>query len=151
MNGFKTIRINENSDFEEKNISDFLNDRYITSLNSNAKNAYKIIFTPEALEDLDNHILWGEHKQKNMVEQGGNMIGNVYQDKSTRQIFAVVHKLIPIHGAKGTPAYLEIDLDASYEARLIEQEILEKGESGLRRVGWYYTHPGGLGVCCRNH
>ncbi len=103
----------------------------------------RIFILETALHDLDKHIMWNQRRAENRVEQGGYMMGEVYEDDKTGVLFAVVKRMIPILNAKGTPTYLDMSAEASYEAS--QNENMIKSE-GMRRVGWYHTHPGELNV-----
>lgn len=140
MKGFKTIKISDEFIPEISEFPEFDGKTLISS------SAGKIFFMPSALKDLDAHIHWGERRRDNLVEQGGYMIGNVYRDFKTQALFAIVSRLVPVHGAEGTEAFLDMGTDASYDATLRENEILQKDNNNMRRVGWYHTHPGRLGV-----
>lgn len=145
MKGFKTIKISDEFIPEISEFPIFEGKESISS-SEKSRRSGKIYFMPSALKDLDEHIHWGERRRDNLVEQGGYMLGNVYRDSKTNILFAIVSRLVPVHGAEGTEAFLDMGTDASYDAKLRENEIIQEQENELRRVGWYHTHPGGLGV-----
>lgn len=144
MKGFKTIKISDEFIPEISEFPEF-DGKTLISSSERSHRSGKIFFMPSALKDLDAHIHWGERRHDNLVEQGGYMIGNVYRDSKTNTLFAIVSCLVPVHGAEGTEAFLDMGTDASYDATLRENEILQE-DNNIRRVGWYHTHPGGLGV-----
>lgn len=146
MKGFKTIKITETFTPLEKGAPSFPNEEWVISVPCGNKKCNKIFFLPEALDDLDAHIHWDERRSDNLVEQGGYMLGNVYKYPKSDQLYAIVSKLIPVVGAEGTSAYLDMGTDASYEASIAEQQAIMDSDNELRRIGWYHTHPGSLGV-----
>lgn len=146
MKGFKTIKITETFTPLEKGAPSFLSEEWVISVPCGNKKCNKIFFLPEALDELDAHIHWGERRSDNLVEQGGYMLGNVYKYPKSDQLYAIVSKLIPVVSAEGTSAYLDMGTDASYEASIAEQQAIIDSDNELRRIGWYHTHPGSLGV-----
>ena len=145
MKKFKTIRVSDEFIPEISELPYFDDESCISSSERNQRSGI-IYFFPSALKDLDEHIHWGERRHDNVIEQGGYMLGNVYRDSGTDILFAIVLRLVPIYGAEGTAAFLDMGTDASYDATLRENEILQKNHDKMRRVGWYHTHPGGLNV-----
>lgn len=146
MKGFKTIKITETFTPIEKGAPSFPSEEWVVSVPCGNKTCNKIFFLPEALDELDAHIHWGEKRSDNLVEQGGYMLGSVYKYPKSDQLYAIVSKLIPVVGAEGTSAYLNMGTDASYEASIAEQQAIMDSNNELRRIGWYHTHPGSLGV-----
>lgn len=145
MKGFKTIKISDEFVPEVAESPEF-EERISVSSSKKSRCAGRIYFMSSALKELDAHIHWGERCRDNLVEQGGYMLGNVYRDSKTQIIFAIVSHLVPVYGAEGTAAFLDMGTDASYNATLRENKIIEEHENKIRRVGWYHTHPGGLDV-----
>lgn len=146
MKGFKTIRVTETFTLQEKEAPLFSSEEWLISVPCSSKKCNKIFFLPEALDELDAHIHWGERRSDNLVEQGGYMLGNVYKYPKSNQLYAIVSKLIPVIDAEGTSAYLDMGPAASYEASIVEQQTIINSNNELRRIGWYHTHPGSLGV-----
>jgi len=146
MKGFKTIKITETFTPLETGVPSFPAEEWVVSVPCGNKKCNKIFFLPEALDELDAHIHWGERRSDNLVEQGGYMLGNVFKYPKSKQLYAIVSKLIPVVGAEGTSAYLDMGTDASYEASIAEQQAIMDSDNELRRIGWYHTHPGSLGV-----
>lgn len=145
MKGFKTIKISDEFIPEMSEFPIFEEKENISS-SEKSRRIGRIYFMPSALKDLDSHIHWGERRHDNLVEQGGYMLGNVYRDSKTNTLFAIVSHLVPVHGAEGTEGFLDMGTDASYDATLRENELIQEQENKIRRVGWYHTHPDTLGV-----
>lgn len=145
MNGFRTLNVSNEFIPESADTPLFENKICSSSSPANGRNG-KIFFMPSALKDLDEHISWGQNLRENLVEQGGYMLGNVYRDSLTGTLFAIVLRLVPVYGAEGTPTYLYMGTDASFDATIRENEIIQENNNSLRRVGWYHTHPGSLSV-----
>ena len=107
--------------------------------------SHRIYFLPSALRDLDEHIWWGQYTKSNHVEQGGLMVGNVFVEPGDGFVYAIVEHLVPMHGAKGSPGFLEMDTDAFYDAIQEAQKLIDQNNS-TRQIGWYHTHPNTLDV-----
>ena len=145
MIGFKKLAVSDEFIPSYSEIPVFEGKELVSSSIRDAENG-KLFFMPSALRELDEHIHWGEYRRDNRIEQGGILIGNVYKDKTTQVLFAIVAHLIPMHRAVGSPGLLKMGLDASYDVSLKEQEMIDESGGVSRRVGWYHTHPGMLDV-----
>lgn len=120
--------------------------RFLISTYSDHPDDHRIFLLPDALKDLDDHIHWGNYLKENMVEVGGYMVGQVFRNPRSGNYFAVVHRMIPIHGAKGSPGYLEMGASESCDAMEEESEVIRSNGGKWIRVGWYHIHPNQLEV-----
>ena len=145
MEGFKTIKITDDFVPEIADIPSLSKKAGVHSALGCKANGVLFILD-DALKDLNDHIHWSEYRRENLVEQGGFMLGNVYRDTKTHVLFGIVRRLIPVDGAEGSAAYLDMGTDASYDAVMNEQAVIQESKNKLRRIGWYHTHPGSLGV-----
>lgn len=145
MIGFKKIKVSEEFIPPYSEIPNWEGKETVSSSYKNSRFGI-LFFMPNAQKELNEHIHWGESRRDNLVEQGGVMIGNVYRDSNTKVLFAIVSHVIPMHGAVGTPGFLDMGIDASYDVQLKQQELIKKSNGVNRRVGWYHTHPGTLNV-----
>ncbi len=145
MAHFRKIRISDSFVPEERSLPVFPDKECLHSYQSGAS-CGKIFFLPSALTELDRHIHWGQKLRDNIVEQGGYLLGNVYCDPGTQEIFAIIEHLVPVLGANGTATHLSASLDVAYATQLKEQEIIQQHNNTLHRIGSYHTHPGGLDV-----
>lgn len=104
-----------------------------------------LIFTKEANEVLCDSIGWGGRGQgartgKNRVEQGGVLIGRVFQFK--QEIYNCVEYII-LADTKGSPTFVEFTNAMWAEM----QEKLSKINEDLKQdeqvfiTGWFHTHP----------
>lgn len=97
---------------------------------------------PSAFLELDAHIHWKIQARINQKEQGGMMVGEVFRDLETEQVYGIVRHLIPSEHA-GDATYLQFTHEdwsrmlRTYEERFHQRE----GEERLRIIGWYHTHP----------
>lgn len=106
-----------------------------------------IFITKKAAGQIFNHILWGEITKKNVYEQGGILVGNVFMDKELGVQYAIVEQAIAGINAKGSPAYLEISPEV-WKDMIDEVDLyLDKNPNkNIQIIGWYHTHPNNLSV-----
>jgi len=102
---------------------------------------------PTAWESLSEHIGWGKTTDDNTVEQGGLLLGRVFQQKDSEGLTGIALSAIPGKLARGSAAYLEMTHE-TWAALLKQADELIDGnpELGLQVIGWYHTHPNNLSV-----
>jgi len=101
-----------------------------------------LFLEPAACKQLNQHIGWQSPKPANQIEQGGLLIGKVFQKESDKVYWAVVNSIVPSIGARGTPASLEIDHNDWKE---MLDRFDEHGDEYIV-IGWYHTHPNNLDI-----
>ncbi len=123
-------------------------DQALNSIISNETDLkVKILLTEEAQEQIRKHISWGERTKNNIVEQGGILLGHVYNDIDRKVQFAVVEKAIAGNSAKGSSAYLEMGHEVWREMVEMADKYLDANpEYNIQIIGWYHTHPNSLDV-----
>lgn len=97
-----------------------------------------------AFEKICDHLAWGTHNSRNLVEQGGLLVGDAFSD-TDGQIFGVVKDIIPGELARGSAAYLEVTQE-SWKQMLDKFDSLTEENNAKHILGWYHTHPGKLDV-----
>jgi proteasome lid subunit RPN8/RPN11 len=112
-----------------------------------ADRSYALYMEPGASRDLMAHIEWGRDSDRNRVEQGGLLLGQVCTDPDSSQVYGVVEAVIPGDRAKGSGAYLLMDHD-TWKAMLDRADELNAaaGDAAMQVIGWYHTHPNELSV-----
>lgn len=104
-----------------------------------------LIFNKYSIRKLTEALEWGEYTKKNVVEQGGILLGTIslYGD----EIYCFVEDIL-LAKTKGRPAFVEFTKDMwndmQKELSTINEERDEK--SKLVIIGWFHTHPNDLGV-----
>lgn len=127
-------RLNSNMDSLESDTNSDL--RSLLFLGQKAKN------------QIWEHIRWGHYDSfENKNEQGGILIGRVYQDNVDKLIYGIVEQVVTANSAEGHPAYLKMTHE-SWSQMLDDADkiIDEDANSELQIIGWYHTHPNNLGV-----
>lgn len=117
------------------------------SLNSEIQSdisAY-LIFNKYSIEKLKTDLDWGKKSDRNQVEQGGILLGNIALYKS--EIYCFVEEVL-LAKTKGMPAFVEFTSDMWNDMQS-ELAALNEGRSQSNKliiVGWFHTHPNNLGV-----
>lgn len=98
---------------------------------------------PSAFVELDQHIHWGKQTQENSCEQGGILIGSVYNDNESDSVCGVVQHVIP-STKPGNITYIQFTHDdwiSMYKE--FEDKYSNSGDANqsLKVIGWYHTHP----------
>lgn len=107
----------------------------------------KIFLNKDTQDQIWHHIGWGKRTDQNIVEQGGILLGHVYQDPRTGVQFAIVKKAIPGKSAKGTSAYLEMGHEVWKEMiEMVDNYLDANPNYNIQIIGWYHTHPNSLDV-----
>lgn len=107
-----------------------------------------IFIHKEAFECIKNHIGFGKDTEKNQVEQGGLLFGEVlkYTNEQNKSIFiGIVNFALAAKTAEGSMRHLHFN-HATWHSLLEEQEKIKKDESKKQLIGWYHTHPKQLQV-----
>lgn len=130
---------------------DYAHERVLVSDNffsSNADEHWRLYVLPDAAEQILSYIHWGTKHVKNLVEQGGFLLGRYFRDEEKKVTVCLVEQAVPAVQASGTAGYLvmqKADLLAAHGE-------MDKGNRGrpenqrLRMVGWFHTHPNSLDV-----
>ena len=108
----------------------------------------QLYIAPAAMREIAKHIEWGIDTDENRVEQGGLLLGVPYHDPESGTVWSKVVCTVPATLGQGSGTYLLLDHRA-WKAMLDRIDSAEDGcadVAGLSVVGWYHTHPGGLGV-----
>jgi proteasome lid subunit RPN8/RPN11 len=112
-----------------------------------SKTNHELYISMQAMNQIKNHIEWGEGTHNNQVEQGGILLGHVYKDSVKEIFFGIVEEAIAGKSAKGSGAYLEMDHTTWKEMIDYADNILDSNpQKNLQIIGWYHTHPNGLSV-----
>jgi hypothetical protein len=108
--------------------------------------AYALYLRPRARREIQEHIAWGERMRRNLVEQGGILLGRAYRDPRDGTIWAEVETAVPGASAQGSAAFVEFG-HHTWGEMLHRVDRLGDIEGGTPQViGWYHTHPGELSV-----
>ena len=123
-------------------------DQSLDSIVSNqTESNVKIFITEEVQNQIWSHIGWGERINRNIVEQGGILLGQVYKDLEQKIQFAVVEKAIAGWTAKGSSAYLEMGHEVWKEMiEMVDNYLDANPNYNIQIIGWYHTHPNSLDV-----
>jgi proteasome lid subunit RPN8/RPN11 len=106
-------------------------------------NTENILFlTKESKDLLFDHIGWGKKTEKNIVEQGGLLIGKPYQINDN--IISIAHSIIPAESTSSNAAYLNMGNDAW--GKMLAEYDNRYAEKDYKIIGWYHTHPNSLSV-----
>jgi proteasome lid subunit RPN8/RPN11 len=150
----------ENKKFEIKSKTDYLLQelsipkeyfKIDESLNSTCKNLQSdslLFISEKAKEQIWNHIQWGNMQTSmNEKEQGGILLGQVYNDKERKIQFAFVEQVVAGKSARGNSTYLKMD-HTTWSEMLKEADSIidDQTEDKTQVIGWYHTHPMGLDV-----
>lgn len=98
-----------------------------------------------AARKLFEHIGWGAKTGDNGVEQGGLLLGRVFEDQERDLVCGLVEDAVPARLARGSSTYLHFSAPA-WKEMLDYVDLLEDSDRQLKVIGWYHTHPGSLGV-----
>ena len=100
------------------------------TLDGRILNGPVLIIDSEARRTLGNHIGWGQSTNANRVEQGGCMVGDIFEFNGS--YFGLVRDFIPA-ATQGTSVSLDITAEMWQEMQAIA--------GGRNVIGWYHTHP----------
>ncbi len=108
---------------------------------------HRLYIKEDAREQIFKHIGWKNPQPRNSDEQGGILVGHVFQDTEKDVLYGVVEEAIPGVHAKGSPAYLKMD-HQTWKAMIQRvDEILDAApDNKLQVIGWFHTHPNSLSV-----
>ncbi len=105
-----------------------------------------LFLSRNALAELKSHVDWGQRTARNVVEQGGLLVGYAYTNAD--QIWTDVIAALPGDTGEATSGSLHfsprlmLQLVQDYHARVSEGSV--PADSTI--VGWYHTHPNRLPV-----
>ncbi|MGZ5445355.1 MAG: hypothetical protein ACXW5U_25815 [Thermoanaerobaculia bacterium] len=115
---------------------------------ADADRTHGLYIEPRASRDLMAHIEWGRDSDRNRVEQGGLLLGQVCIDPDSGEVYGLVEAVIPGDRAKGSGAYLLMDHE-TWKAMLDRADDLNTAAgdaAAMQVIGWYHTHPNELSV-----
>lgn len=101
-----------------------------------------LVISQRAEREIKDHIGWAEKTRYNIREQGGIMIGSPYLVDG--RTVSVVECAIPAELSESNAAYLKMDTETWLKMLNCYDESYR--DQGLYVVGWFHTHPNGLGV-----
>lgn len=103
----------------------------------------RLIFQPAAQQRMLSHIEWGQRTPRNTVEQGGILVGKIYQCGNI--VYGVVEDTIQAR-TQGSSAYVQFNHEAWDEMQRKLDDMNEERQDKLIVIGWYHTHPNELSV-----
>lgn len=119
-------------------------DSYIEYAHSKS---HTLLITDEAMKQIFNHIEWGKRTRRNVVEQGGILLGQVFRDENKKSTYGIVEAAIAGRLAKGSSAHLDMTHETWKQMLDSADEILnENPGKTFPVIGWYHTHPNELWV-----
>lgn len=105
-----------------------------------------IYFEPQSLNSLDGHFSWGKNNDCNVVEQGGILIGEVFSDKRTDNVWGIVYDVIPAKNAPSNKTHLCLTTDVWIDMYTELDNKYQNMDKPHKIIGWYHTHPNNLDV-----
>jgi hypothetical protein len=135
-NNFKINKINGAFEIQEKALP--LNQSDLYKKDSN----YLLYITKEAKKKLYEYINWGEFNDNNKKEQGGILIGTVFQDTQKGIVYGIVKDIIIADTNKRSGTSLVMDI--STWKKMLEEFNAIHNNSLI--IGWFHTHPNNLAV-----
>lgn len=103
----------------------------------------RLIFQPLAQKRMLSHIEWGQSTPRNTVEQGGILIGKIYQCGNI--VYGIVEDTIQAR-TQGSASYVKFNHEAWDEMQRKLDDINSERKDKLIVIGWYHTHPNELPV-----
>lgn len=140
---FKIVAITK-KDFLSKIPFTLFSKKYIIDNYDYGQQNNTLFVTETACQEISEHIGWNRYDVGfNRVEQGGLLIGEVFEDNNI--IYGIAHRAIAGNLAKGSATYL--DMNHKVWKSMLERadELIEKNNN-LHIIGWYHTHPNSLNV-----
>ena len=107
------------------------------------ENQSELFFLREAFSELNEHISWGRKTATNIHEQGGILVGSVFNDSEKKCICGIVYHVIR-SDKDGDATYIQFTHDnwiQMYREFEEKHSHEENGKLELRVIGWYHTHP----------
>lgn len=146
--------IKEGKGMEPISQPDLLNkiDSCLKSDNAKNENPFLILLNPSCFQEICDYIGWGEETEKNQIEQGGIILGNVYKDPDSELTVGVAKCSVPAIGADASITHFEIGLEAWHKmlAYMDEMNRILIDKEKIYLIGWYHTHPKHLKVYMSN-
>jgi proteasome lid subunit RPN8/RPN11 len=120
---------------------------YDSSIEYAHSKSHKLFIEIEAMKQIFEHIGWGKRIERNVVEQGGILLGQVFRDENQKLTYGIAEKAIAGSLAKGSSAYLDMTHETWKQMLDSVDEILNGNpEKNFQVIGWYHTHPNSLSV-----
>ena len=145
----KTFKIQKVHEYTLKNMPkpDYQCDQELGHSISLSKSDSVLYIMPAAREQIFEHIGWGLDKDENRNEQGGVLLGKVFQDVNNNNICGVVERVVEANTARGSATYLEINHETWHQMiKQVDCLLDHEMYKDLQIVGWYHTHPNRLDV-----
>ena len=114
----------------------------LKSDNRTGASKHELYILNKAHEIIFNHIEWSADSPFNKVEQGGLLVGEVFEDPNTTLFYGVVEVAVPAQSANGTTTHLTMDHESWKEMT----DLIDKEYGDKQIIGWYHTHPNQLDV-----
>ena len=104
-----------------------------------------LVFENHSCAKIKELLEWGKFTSKNIVEQGGILLGKVYRHKN--EIFNIVEDCV-LANTKGSHYFVEFTHDMWLDMQRQVDEINRNRSENekLVIVGWFHTHPNDLSV-----
>lgn len=98
-----------------------------------------------AHQKLKKSLDWGKRTRRNVVEQGGILLGRAMRYRGT---FYSLAEDILFAQTEGTPAFVELthSMWAEMQNSLGKINAARSSQDRLVIIGWFHTHPNGLDV-----
>ena len=120
--------------------------RFVADSGTGIDSGYQCQFSHPAWQAILSHIGWGRRTKANVSEQGGILVGRVYDGTPKGPVWAVVEHAIPARRGTGNDISLELG-HAAWKDMIDELDrIRDAGAANAQVVGWYHTHPNRLDV-----
>jgi len=104
---------------------------------------YHLIFTASAFQKLKMALDWNQRTKRNIIEQGGVLIGAAYHCQN--QLYCVADDIILARTA-GNSSFVEFTPSCWSEMQdKLDELNCEREKKGVI-IGWFHTHPNGLPV-----
>jgi len=144
---FQITSSTQSYQIQSKKIPEFhIEDKSYYNLSQITATNYHLFITRDTKNKIDNHIFWGERNEINANEQGGILLGEVYQDPDKKIIFGIADDAIPARSARGSGAYLEMSHETWKQMIDRVDHLIESQNKKIQIIGWYHTHPNSLDV-----
>ncbi|MDP9120422.1 MAG: hypothetical protein M3O15_03495 [Acidobacteriota bacterium] len=109
--------------------------------NFHGASRYHLTVVAAASRTLFDEIGWGLTTRGNQVEQGGLLLGQVFEDHERDLIYALVRDVAPARLARGSSTHLQFSTQAWKEMLDSIDRKQERSSNPLKVIGWYHTHP----------
>lgn len=125
----------------------FLIHKAFSSVSQVSSESHRLFIGAKARKQIFDHIGWGKRTDRNIVEQGGILLGQVFRDELQELTYGIVEAAAPGNLAKGSSAFLEMTHETWKEMLdSVDEMLLQNPDQKLQVIGWYHTHPNELSV-----